>query len=589
MTNRILIHGLIVASVVLSRPCRSFAEDDAALSPAELASAAREVMKTYCYRCHKGEGSKGGDFDVLSSSSLLVKLKDSDDTPVVKGKSADSLIYRRLTDKEEPMPPKNIKERPAAAEIEIIKKWIDAGAPEPAAAARKPVTLLQTLTTIHDDLKKADKEDRPYLRYFTLTHLHNLPSVAESDLRTYRAALSKAINSLSWKKKIVLPRAVDKEQTVFAIDMRDLDWDLGDRWTHIMAAYPYGLRFNHHQDLRQVDEDIVELTGCDMPMVRADWFVATATRPPLYHQLLNIPHDATTLERQLGVDIEANFRRDRLARGGVFPSGVSKQNRILERHEATTGAYWKSYDFLPDHDKADMKKVPLGPQFRNNPYPDQAFQHDGGEIIFNLPNGLQAYMLVDGKDQRIDAGPTKVVGDALQTSGTTEIVNGVSCMACHKHGMIDFKDQVLEGTAVFGPARRKVERLYSTHDKMAAWLKDDRQRFMAALEQAAGPFLRSESDKGRKLEDYAEPISQSAVLYTNSGVDVATVAVELGLEKAEQFLIEIGKKRLEELGLGPLARGGKIDRRQWETGQGLTLFQQVAREFRYTPWKYVAN
>ena len=31
------------------------------------------------------------------------------------------------------------------------------------------------------------------------------------------------------------------------------------------------------------------LTGSDLPALRADWFVATATRPPLYHTVLDLP------------------------------------------------------------------------------------------------------------------------------------------------------------------------------------------------------------------------------------------------------------------------------------------------------------
>ena len=51
----------------------------------------------------------------------------------------------------------------------------------------------------------------------------------------------------------------------------------------------------------------------------------------------------------------------------------------------------------------------------------QAFEHAGGEIIFQLPNKLQGYLLVNSKDERIAAGPIEIVSDALQTSGTATI------------------------------------------------------------------------------------------------------------------------------------------------------------------------
>ena len=51
-------------------------------------------------------------------------------------------------------------------------------------------------------------------------------------------------------------------------------------------------------------------------------------------------------------------------------------------------------------------------------------------MIFNLPNGLQGYMLADAKDRRLDVpAPVAIVSDRSETSGTPEIVNGLSCMA----------------------------------------------------------------------------------------------------------------------------------------------------------------
>ena len=109
-----------------------------------------------------------------------------------------------------------------------------------------------------------------------------------------------------------------------------------------------------------------------------------------------------------------NFRRDRLARAGLSRSGVAVQaNRLLERHEAAYGAYWKSYDFRSGAGRGNLVRFPLGPAnlFQRHPFAEQAFVQDGGEIIFHLPNGLQGYMLVNGKEERINEGPADVVRD----------------------------------------------------------------------------------------------------------------------------------------------------------------------------------
>ena len=550
---------------------------------ADLALRARAVLKTYCHRCHNGEGSEGGSFDVLKDKTLTAAAGD-DKPVVVPGKPTESSLWRRAGEKKS-MPPKSEALRPTDAELAVVRQWIDAGAPAyPAekAAARPPVPLKAALAAVRDDLRAAEREDRPYLRYFTLTHLHNNPGVPDADLAVYRAALSKALNSLSWKTRLVLPRAVDKDQTIFAIDLRDLDWDRDHSWRAVSAAYPYGLTYEGHPapDVQKLDDDVRLLAGCKVPVVRADWFAAVATRPPLYHALLKIPGHAGELERRLKVDVADNFAKGKLARAAFIKSGVSEQNRLIERHEADYGAYWKSYDFKKGAARGSLTQFPLGPEFPRHPYPHLAFRHDGGEIIFSLPNGLQGYMLVNGKDERIDEGPIDVVNDRLKTSGTNAIVTGLSCMACHKHGPVaPPKDVVRNGSAVFGEARRLVQRLYPEDKRMAELLREDEDQFLRAAEKATGPFLRVGADKEKDFKAFPEPVSEAAQLYGLQELDLGMVACELGVESADLLKGMIaGNKRLRELGLAPLlADGGVLKRADWERGAN-SLMQRVARE-----------
>ena len=96
----------------------------------------------------------------------------------------------------------------------------------------------------------------------------------------------------------------------------------------------------------------------------------------------------------------------------------------------------KSYDFGGNDGRKNLFAHPLGPKGEN------AFEHDGGEIIFNLPNGLQAYLLVDSHGQRIDKGPPAIVSDPVQKDRA--VVNGLSCMSCHVAGIIRKQDEVRE-------------------------------------------------------------------------------------------------------------------------------------------------
>ena len=87
-------------------------------------------------------------------------------------------------------------------------------------------------------------------------------------------------------------------------------------------------------------------------------------------------------------------------------------------------------NLLPD--RRNVFAYPLGPGSTDN-----FFQHAGGEVIFNLPNGLQGYVLVNAVNQRIDKGPTAIVSDAKRPDRAVEV--GISCLACHAGG-INFKD-----------------------------------------------------------------------------------------------------------------------------------------------------
>ena len=66
---------------------------------------------------------------------------------------------------------------------------------------------------------------------------------------------------------------------------------------------------------------------------------------------------------------------------------MSKNNRLIERHTIPTGYFWTSYDFKGDRPKQSLFVHPLGPDGADG------FKHDGGETIFSLPNGFQAYYL----------------------------------------------------------------------------------------------------------------------------------------------------------------------------------------------------
>src|SRR5262249_54085804 len=152
----------------------------------------------------------------------------------------------------------------------------------------------------------------------------------------------------------------------------------------------------------------------------------------------------------------------------------------------------------------------------------------GGEIIFNLPNGLQGYELVDGRDNRIDVAPIEGVRDRAETAGTPQIVNGLSCMACHVNGMItggNVKDVIREGASMEGPAKDKVAQLYVPPAEMDRLIEKDKERFVHAVEKTVGPTKATAE----------EPISAAARPFIKKGIDLKTAALELGMPNEDEL------------------------------------------------------
>jgi serine/threonine-protein kinase len=563
------------------------------LRAADLAQQARAVLDANCFRCHGKDGSKEGGMNYILDAAQLVKRKK-----ITPGDPAKSKLFQRVTDADDPMPPKDEKPRPSKDDIAVLESWIKAGAlayvPPPPAVARTFLTEKDVYQAMFNYLSGLNPAHTRFQRFFTLTHLHNNPAVSDSELRLARAALSKLLNSLSWRRAIVWPKPIDKDGAVLAFDLRDLDWDLGGQWNEVLRVYPYGLT---HDQLPAVPglaggnglaAQVYKLTASRVPAVRIDWFVAHAAQPPLYHTLLKLPATAGELEKQLRVDVQANFARDRLARAAFIQSGVSNQNRLVERHEAAYGAYWKSYDFKTNEGSGDLRKRPLGPVtlFKKHPFKEQAFEHAGGEIIFNLPNGLQGYLLVNGKDERINdsSAVPDVVRDKNEFAGnSTIIVNGLSCMACHKQGMLkDFQDVVRDSRGLGEDALDKVRRLYPPHEEMEKLVNGDEELFMSAAEKATGRFLKVGPDENRNFADFGEPISVMAARHLKTPVRVEEAALELGLADAKDLQAAIkANSNLESLGLGQWLNGGVINRKSWEERKGVdSAFQETARELK---------
>ncbi len=439
----------------------------------ESARKAKAVLEKHCHSCHGDKGTNEGGFNfVLNRDRLVAGKKIVPSDP--KTSQIHDYMVRGKMPKEEDLDGNPIKVRPSKEEIDSIKAWIAAGAPDfdRKTAPREFISNTDILDLIQKDLKKANVRSQKFLRYFTITHLYNA-GLSDDELLSYRVGLSKLVNSLSWGREVKVPEPIDPAQTIFRIDLRQFGWK-ESTWERILAANPYGLTYE-----TAGAKACYAACGTAIPHIRADWFVFAASRPPLYHDVLELPKTDLELEKLLHIDVLENIRTEEVARAAFNGSGVSGNNRLIERHKASYGAYWKSYDFNGNTGKKSLFERPLGPGKA-----DSQFQHDGGEIIFSLPNGLQAYFLTGPNGERIDKGPIEVVSDPLQKD--RKVVNGVSCMRCHFAGMIDKADQIRDHVERNPEGFRKLESdlikaLYPPKEDFAKLLKEDAERFRDAV------------------------------------------------------------------------------------------------------------
>lgn len=516
-----------------------------------IAQEAWAILETNCATCHDATGAFKDD--LLLDRDALVNTG-----VVTPGNPLESEFYKRLLGDTEKGPQMPLGLPPLSEEaINTIALWIALGASD--WDVRHSVDFIASdamLDTIASHLEGLDPFDRTSARYFTLTHLYNSGESPET-LKDYRIALSKLVNSLSWGFVVTNPTPIDELETIFYIDLRHYEWDRTNAWTQIESTYPYNAAFDP-QTQAGLLEKIAALraeTGSFAPFVHVDWFLATASLPPLYNDILGLPQTTLELERQLEVNVAVNIRSApgvRVWRAGFNDSGVSNHNRIVERHTARYGAYWKSYDFAGSVGSQNIFTHPLN------------FTHDGGEMIFNLPNGLQAYYLADAVGNRLDVAPTTIVS----TPGVSDpaVKNGLSCIGCHTEGMKDFTDSVRAAIEQNqNPPYNKVQalRLYPLQSVLDNLLQRDTERFQSALAKIGEPFA-NEGSRNQFFEKHKnEPIQRFHEAF-RAELDVSYAAATVGLE-TEAFLTQIREKQsLIDLGLAPLLEeNGTVKRDAW--------------------------
>lgn len=528
----------------------------------QLPARVKQIFRTRCFECHGTARAEAG-INVLDPGTYV-----SADGYVVAGDVDGSHLFDTLTTEDEDlrMPRSPLPALPPD-DVEAIRQWIASGAttfPDDIPTAIQPDRTVigreYVLQKIVEFVRGLPRDQRRFYRFFSSNHLLTAGATRQ-DLTLQRQALAKAINHLSWSPDIVVPVVIDEPvASVFAVDIRRLGWlatpwqevrdgqsDHVSRFTlydQLLIEYPYGLILQDSDVWDELEQIYLQPAGLarPIPWLRVDWLVSTATQFPLYEDLLQLPDNLPELERDLGVHFATHAEAELVHRAGVTVSGVSQNNRVVERHPARFGAYWKSFDFESSRGRQNMFVDPVN------------FHFAGGEMIWNLPNGLQGYLITDAQGQRINEAPTSIVTDKFASDKVVR--NGLACMRCHDRGMKRFADTIrpaflgLPDTA--RADQRAVLALYVARPQMDEHLVHDERRFLTAMEVVLG------QPQGR------EPLIPVSRRFLDAPITLSQAAGELGLSDSGVLADVFRLPEFTQLGLAGLTTGGVVRRDTWE-------------------------
>ncbi len=328
---------------------------------------------------------------------------------------------------------------------------------------------------VNADLLASAAANRPFLRYLSLNDRF-VAGQCSGDLERERQALSKALNMLSIRNRVVAPTAIDPARTLYRIDLRDYDWDrplsvngasFVDAWETIVNNNPYAVRFEGPE------ASAARLaSNTTVPLMFADQLLAVAMVGNLYYALIDVDVNATLGDfalNDLAIDVAQNLLDEEMIRAGTTNSRISTQDRMVERHAmgVRAGALWQSF----------AVGGPANQSIFEDPF---GFAQEETEAIFTLPNGLLGFIIADANGNLLEESDT-----LLDTNrNNLQVTTAISCANCHAAGLIpvvdEVRDFVLANSGTLGlnvDEVQQIQSIYVTPQEFARQIEADTQTF----------------------------------------------------------------------------------------------------------------
>jgi mono/diheme cytochrome c family protein len=284
----------------------------ALLSPrivvAEAPDYVRDIEPIFLKNCNDCHGVDVSQQDLRLDSFVGLKRGGNSGTVIVAGKSAESLLMDAITVGKEAakMPPEDYGDRLSAADVDLIRRWIDAGAVGPENAVEKPKAVksehwaFQPIANVVPPRVKDAAWCRTPIDRFVLAKLEEagLPPSPEADRPTQIRRLSLDL--------VGMPPSVEAVDEYVHDAAPDAYEQLVDR---VLASPHYGERWGRHwlDQARYADSNGYTIDSARSMWNYRDWVITAVNNDE--------PFDQFSIE-QLAGDMLPNPTREQLIATG---------------------------------------------------------------------------------------------------------------------------------------------------------------------------------------------------------------------------------------------------------------------------------
>lgn len=288
----------------------------------------RPILSNTCYTCHGPDANKRVTelrFDVEENV-----FGEHDELVVVRGKPADSALIARITsgDPDYRMPPVDSKQQLSKAQIELLTRWVEQGAPYTGHWSFQPV--------VRPELPKVDRADWPRngIDHFVLNRMMDR-KLSPSD----RASKTTLIRRISLDL-IGLPPTLEEVDAFLADSSPQAFEKVVDR---LLASERFGEHFATAwlDAARYADSNGYQQDRTRTVWPWRDWVIRAFNS--------NMPFDQFSIEQLAGDQLEnasldqqvaTGFHRNHMLNGeGGRIAEESRVEYVMNRVE-TTGAVW---------------------------------------------------------------------------------------------------------------------------------------------------------------------------------------------------------------------------------------------------------